>query len=246
MKTTAQALVPMKDLVQAKSRLAGLLRPAERRALAQAMVEDVLSVLCCHGNIARITILSDDPGAGLLARKYGAQVWPESMLGAHGLNSLVQAASERLLADGAQPLVVLHGDLPLLTAADISAVLSGQRDLQGLIIGCDRQGRGTNLLGFDAASMPRFCFGIDSCAAHVTSARDAGVPVEILHRAGISMDVDEAADLKCVMDQLHSNLTTNTAQLLHDTKLGSRVTLALAALSDDARLYDQANRGMAG
>ena len=41
----AQALVPLKDLVQAKSRLSGLLRPSERRALAQAMAEDVLAVL---------------------------------------------------------------------------------------------------------------------------------------------------------------------------------------------------------
>ena len=32
-----QALVPLKDLVEAKSRLSGLLRPSERRALAQAM-----------------------------------------------------------------------------------------------------------------------------------------------------------------------------------------------------------------
>jgi len=59
----AQALVPLKDLVQAKSRLAGLLRPSERRALAQAMVEDVLSVLSRHKDIVRVTLVSDDPGA---------------------------------------------------------------------------------------------------------------------------------------------------------------------------------------
>ena len=34
-----RALVPLKDLVEAKSRLSGLLRPSERRALAQAMAE---------------------------------------------------------------------------------------------------------------------------------------------------------------------------------------------------------------
>ena len=63
----AQALVPLKDLVQAKSRLAGLLRPSERRALAQAMAEDVLNVLANHVNVAGITLVSDDPGAGLPA-----------------------------------------------------------------------------------------------------------------------------------------------------------------------------------
>ncbi len=33
----AQALVPLKDLVQAKSRLTGLMSPAERRGIVQGM-----------------------------------------------------------------------------------------------------------------------------------------------------------------------------------------------------------------
>ena len=119
----AQALVPLKDLVQAKSRLAGLLRPSERRALAQAMVEDVLAVLSRHQDIERITLVSDDPGAGLLAGKYGIDCWQESSLGCSGLNAVVDQASERLLASADGILLVLHGDLPRLTAADISAVL---------------------------------------------------------------------------------------------------------------------------
>lgn len=241
----AQALVPLKDLVQAKSRLAGLLRPSERRALAQAMAEDVLTVLAGHSDIAKITLLSDDPGAGLLAQKYGARCWSEKSLGTCGLNALIQNASERLLADGDEPLLVLHGDLPLLTAEDISAVLSSQRKLQGLIIGCDRRGRGTNLLAFNAAHMPCFCFGPDSCAGHMASAHRAGVPVQILQRSGIGVDVDEAPDLKCIMQRLHLYVRGCTAQLLYNTELGARVTLALATLSDDVKLGDEMNRGIA-
>lgn len=241
----AQALVPLKDLVQAKSRLAGVLRPAERRALAQAMAEDVLTVLSGHSGIAQITLVSDDPGAGLLAQKYGARCWSEQSLGACGLNALIQNASERLLADSEEPLLVLHADLPLLTAGDISAVLSSQRTLQGLIIGCDRRGRGTNLLAFNAAHTPCFCFGPDSCARHMASARSAGVPVQILQRSGIGVDVDEAPDLKCIMERLHLHGRSSTAQLLYNTELGARVTLALATLSDDANFGDEMNRGIA-
>jgi 2-phospho-L-lactate guanylyltransferase (CobY/MobA/RfbA family) len=156
----------------------------------------------------------------------------------------MQCASERLLSGGEEPLLVLHGDLPLLTEADISAVLASQRKLQGLIIGCDRQGRGTNLLAFDTASMPRFCFGVDSCAGHMASARSAGVPVQILQRSGISVDVDEAPDLQCIMDRLHLNPTRNTAQLLYNTALGARLTLALATMLDRAEFIDDVNRGI--
>jgi 2-phospho-L-lactate guanylyltransferase (CobY/MobA/RfbA family) len=38
-------LVPVKDLTQAKARLASLLSPAERYALAVAMLDDVLAAV---------------------------------------------------------------------------------------------------------------------------------------------------------------------------------------------------------
>lgn len=228
----AQALLPLKDLVKAKTRLAGLLHPAERRALAQAMAEDVLAVLAGHPDIGRITLVSDDPGADLLARKYGADCWPEHALGTQGLNALIQCASARLLAGGDAPLLVLHADLPLLAPEDISAVLAEFRASHQLVIGPDRLGSGTNLLAFDAESMPRFCFGAHSCAGHAAWAQEAGLPVAYLHRPGIGADVDVPADLKWVRPRLVCTPYGNTAALLHDTPLGTRVALALATLPD--------------
>ena len=229
----AQALVPLKDLVQAKSRLSGLLRPSERRALAQAMIEDVLAVLASHREIDRVTLVSDDPGAGLLAGKYAIDCWTERSLGCCGLNAVVERASERLLAAaGDQPLVVLHGDLPLLSAQDISAVLKCQRHGGGLVIGCDRHGRGTNLLAFNATSVPRFCFGVDSCARHLAYAREAGVPVQVLQRPGIALDVDEPDDVAEFMVAPDTNGAGQTFELLQGTPLGVRVELALATLGD--------------
>lgn len=239
----AQALLPLKDLVQAKTRLAGLLRPSERRALAQAMAEDVLAVLAAHPDIARITLVSDDPGAELLARKYAADWWPERTLGCRGLNPLMQCASERLLANGEEPLIVLHADLPLLAPDDITAVLAAQRALRGLVIGSDRQGRGTNLLCFDAAALPRFCFGVDSCDAHAASARESGIPVTVLQRPGMGADVDSPADLRCVMERLRQNPRGNTAALLLDTPLGARVALALATIAGDAGMVEHVTNG---
>lgn len=230
----AQALLPLKDLVQAKTRLGGLLRPSERRALAQAMAEDVLAVLAGHAELSRITLVSDDPGAELLAHKYGADCWSERALACSGLNNLMQCASERLTASSHEPLLVLHCDLPLLTHDDISAVLAAQRELDGLVIGCDRQGTGTNLLAFAAGAMPRFCFGPDSCAAHAASADSAGIRARILQRLGIMVDVDAPADLAYVMDRLTLRPNSHTAALLYATELGARIALALATMIDSS------------
>jgi len=239
----AQALLPLKDLVQAKTRLAGLLRPSERRALAQAMAEDVLAVLAAHPDISRITLVSDDPGADLLARKYGAQCWPESALGCTGLNPLMRQASARLLADANDALIVLHADLPLLAREDISAALEAQHALRGLVVGCDRQGSGTNLLAFAATTVPRFCFGAGSCARHVASARASGIPVKVLHRPGIAVDVDNPADLEWLIEGLHAVARGNTAALLHATPLAARLRLALATMPGAALPAGAENRG---
>jgi 2-phospho-L-lactate guanylyltransferase len=243
----AQALLPLKDLVQAKTRLAGLLRPSERRALAQAMAEDVLSVLAGHPEIVRVTLVSDDPGGELLARKYGADCWPERSLGCSGLNALMQCASERLLGNEQAPLIVLHADLPLLASGDITEVLSLQKAKGGLVIGSDRQGRGTNLLAFDASAVPNFSFGVDSCDAHISGARKAGIPVTLCRRPGVFADVDDPADLQWVMDRLAYHRLGNTAALLHDNPLGARLAMALASMpgivSGDAGGVEQPNSG---
>lgn len=230
----AQALVPLKDLVQAKTRLAGLLDPSQRRALAQAMVEDVLAVLAAHPEIRRTTLVSDDPGAGLLAEKYGVDYLPESSLGCRGLNAVVQRASEQLLAKDESPLVVLHGDLPLLSYHDISVVLQAQRQLSGLVVACDRQGRGTNLLAFAASCAPRFRFGPDSCARHLAWAHSAAIPVRVLQRPGIGLDIDEAADLKVLMASPRSEPRSKTLALLGDGELAARLALALATLPEES------------
>jgi 2-phospho-L-lactate/phosphoenolpyruvate guanylyltransferase len=239
----ATALLPLKDLVQAKTRLSGLLRPSERRALAQAMAEDVLGVLADHRGVAQITLVSDDPGAALLANKYGADCWTESSLACRGLNPIIQRASERLLASREEPLLVLHCDLPLLTVDDISMALAAQRESGGLVIGCDRQGQGTNLLAFDASTMPVFSFGADSCARHMAGARSAGIPAQVLESPGIAVDVDEPADLQCVMQRLHASPRSHTAALLYETELGARIEFALATMQDRANAADDGLRG---
>jgi 2-phospho-L-lactate guanylyltransferase len=226
----AEALLALKDLVQAKTRLAGLLRPSERRALVQAMLEDVLQVLASHPELEKITLVSDDPVVPLLAARYDLQHWSEAALGCQGLNAVMRAASERLLNASAERLVLLHADLPLLTSADISAALAAQRSSAGLVIGCDRWGSGTNLLAFDRAAMPRFCFGPDSCARHLGAARELGVPALVVKRPGIALDVDEPQDLGALIAGLPGEAGKHTADLLCGTALGTRIRVALGSL----------------
>jgi 2-phospho-L-lactate guanylyltransferase len=235
----AQALVPLKDLVSAKTRLAGLLSPSERRALTQAMVEDVLALLAAHPDIGGINLVSDDPSAHLLAEQYCARHWPESELGCSGLNSVIGSASRRLLAASDEPVLVLHADLPLLSPADVSAVLATRQSIGGLVVGTDRHGKGTNVLCFDAASVPAFCFGEDSCMRHLAAAHARGIIAKVVNRPGIELDVDEPRDLATLLGRLHSRSRGRTAELLQNSELGTRVEVALGSLQSGEKPFDE-------
>jgi 2-phospho-L-lactate guanylyltransferase len=235
----AQALVPLKDLVRAKTRLAGLLAPSERRALAQAMVEDVLALLAIHPCVDSINLVSDDPSAHLLAAQYGARHWPESELGCRGLNNIIGSASRRLLALRDEPVLVLHADLPLLGPEDVSAVLAARQRTGGLVVGPDRHGKGTNILCFDAASVPAFCFGQDSCIRHLAAARARGMAANVVNRPGIGLDVDEPQDLAVLLSHLHSMACGRTLELLRESGLGARIEVALGSLRSGEKPFDE-------
>lgn len=235
----AQALVPLKDLVRAKTRLSGLLSPSERRALAQAMVEDVLALLVAHPGIDGINLVSDDPSAHLLAGQYGARHWPESELGCSGLNNVIGSASRALLAVCDEPLLVLHADLPLLGPADISSVLAAREETGGLVVGSDRHGTGTNILCFDAVSIPAFCFGADSCERHLSAAAARGIPARRLIRPGIGLDVDEPQDLAELVRSLPGGACGRTAELLQYGDLGARIAVALGSLRSGENSFEE-------
>jgi len=238
----AQALLPLKDLVEAKSRLAGLLRPAERRALAQAMAEDVLSSLRKSDEVSRVVMVSDDPGAKALCAIYGAECWSEASLGCRGLNPVIDAAATRMRTEAGDTLLVLHADLPLLSAADIDAVILQQSQHGGLVIGPDRRASGTNLLAFSGQTLPEFRFGADSCSRHRAGASEAGIAVSLVQRVGIECDIDEPQDLKYLMSHMSRTSSGHTARLLCTAQWSARVDIALDSLPPAASSAQGAKR----
>ncbi|RLQ21566.1 7,8-didemethyl-8-hydroxy-5-deazariboflavin synthase subunit CofH [Seongchinamella sediminis] len=196
--------MPLKSLDRAKSRLAAVMTSAQRSDLVEAMARDVLAVLVEHPAIDAITLVSDDPDARRIAAECGALFIAESELAPpgqplRGLNAVVAAATERLIATGAERLLVVHGDVPALQAAELDRALDLQSTGGGLVIGSDRELQGSNLLVFAADACPRFSFGPNSRAAHQRWAEDLGQTVQVVQEPGIALDVDDMDDLQCLL-----------------------------------------------
>ena len=69
------AVVPVKNLENAKQRLAGVLGAAERHDLFRAMLEDVLSALSSCRGLGGVLMVTRDAEAKALAQRYGVG-WP--------------------------------------------------------------------------------------------------------------------------------------------------------------------------
>jgi 2-phospho-L-lactate guanylyltransferase len=190
------AVLPLKDLVKAKSRLSGILAPFERRALMQAMVEDVLTSLALVSELEGVLVVSDDPSAELLAHKYGLQWVAESRLGRPGLNGSVAAATALLAERGASDFMVLHGDIPLLRPADLRQLLEAYAAADvDVVIAPDLSHDGTNIMLLPAAAELPFCYGTASCVAHTRLAQERGLRVRLVESEFTGLDVDEPEDL---------------------------------------------------
>ncbi len=192
------AVVPFKSLQHAKQRLADYLNAEQRAQLVAAMLEDTLSALLATVGLDRILLVSDDPFAAQLAARLGVDYQTEPAL-ADGLNAVVQMVSDELALQGYASVLIVHGDLPLLSANELQQLLEQHQALTGrakLSLAPDRGFDGSNCVLCSPPNILRFSYGQGSCEKHLAIAAQDGIQWEIVELAGASLDIDEAPDLQ--------------------------------------------------
>ena len=117
-------LLPIKNLSNAKERLSNLLDKTRRQGLFKAMTDDVISVLTKHPGISEVAIISDDPFAARLAKKHKTALFTERSLRVRGLNAVIQATVARLALRQIDNVMIIHADLPLINATNLSKLIS--------------------------------------------------------------------------------------------------------------------------
>jgi 2-phospho-L-lactate guanylyltransferase len=190
------AVVPVKDTAQAKRRLAGLLSQEQRRALALAMTEDVLRALASVGELAGILVVTADPTAAELARRFGAEVSAERAREGH--TAAVTGAARQLAARGTA-MLALPGDIPLVEAADIRQLIAAHRPSPAFSIGPARDELGSNAILCSPADAVPLRFGENSFFPHLAAARSRGIEPLVMTLPRIALDIDTPDDLALFM-----------------------------------------------
>ncbi len=188
------AVVPVKDLAGAKSRLGPALDPEGRAALTLTMMQNVLSALREAG-VERTYVVSPDREVLDAAETSGALPLLQR---SRGMNPALEEAREKAVADGATSLLVFPADLPLLRAPDVEMVVEAGDGGEGKLVAVapDAAGKGTNALLLSPPDALPFLFGEDSFGVHLAAARERGVEVRVVERPNLGFDLDTADDLR--------------------------------------------------
>jgi len=191
------AVVPVKERVSAKERLALLLRPETRQALALAMLEDVLAAVTAAPGIAGLLVVTVDAEARQLAARYGARV---TELGARdGHTGAVTAASRLLATEGRSGMLTLPGDIPLVTPAEIAGVLAAHPPAPAFTIVPSHDERGSNAIACSPPDAVPLRFGENSFFPHLRAAEACGIRPNVVRLPGIALDIDNPEDVVSFM-----------------------------------------------
>lgn len=177
------AVVPVKHLDRAKSRLAGAI--PDRPALVLALLGTVLAALRGAPGVDRILVTSPDPRvqAHCLDATFVLQR-------GRGLNPALEEARRLAVASGASAILVVLADLGELSARSIQDLLDSCPTGPAVVAAPDRLGTGTNALLLRPAGQIPFRFGRDSLRQHRREARRRGVPLILFRHPETMRDVD--------------------------------------------------------
>jgi len=187
------AVVPIKDINQAKQRLSGLLSAHERETLFRLMINDVLSTLSSCDEIDVLYVVTKDLEVELLAQHYHAIVMrePENL----GQTQAVSFAAQNLTDSSMPTLLTVPADVPSIKPRDIKALLASHQNSPAITIAPARDKLGSNALVCSPPDALIFQFGDNSFYPHVARARSIGIEPQIVENHALGLDIDTPEDL---------------------------------------------------
>ena len=190
------AIIPIKALTEAKSRLELFLADVQRRRLVRTMLRRVIRA--AQGVDAEVWVLGADDSTRNVALKEGVE-W--RLEGKKDINESLRMVFEEAWDAGKSPFF-LPGDLPFLQPEDLAGLIaradSSASEETGpvVVLSPARNGGGTNAVLIPHRLTFRFRLGPDSLSRHVEEARRLGVKPLVHNSDGLARDLDTWEDLQ--------------------------------------------------
>jgi len=201
-RTGIWAAVPIKSPTESKQRLAGILDGNERQQISLAMLSDVLAALHASTSIDQILIVTSDTRVRPYGVRFNTRILVEKTT--QGQSAAAAQACRYAANAGARGILIVPSDVPLIRKETIDRAVDALQTESSMVIGPDRHGTGTNLLGLSPVQPFTFYFGDDSFQAHCreSTCRD-GEPA-VIRAPDIALDIDTPECLHLLMKYVFS------------------------------------------
>jgi 2-phospho-L-lactate/phosphoenolpyruvate guanylyltransferase len=216
-------LIPVKNLTNAKQRLAEVLDQSQRALLAEAMLRDVMSAASGVTDRLDVFLVTGDLRARAIAAEFHFGVIEDTC------NESETAAIEMATAwcerQQYDTTVVVPGDIPMITSAELHPVLDAA-PTEGAVFVPAYDRRGSNCILRRPASIIPLRFGNDSFLPHCEAMKKTGKPLIVLEMPGIGLDIDNPHELELLVRRPGD---TEAQQLLRSWGIASPTTETLEA-----------------
>jgi 2-phospho-L-lactate guanylyltransferase len=211
-------LLPVKDLRNAKKRLATMLTPEERIGLAEAMLSDTIRAIRGVRQAARIFVITNYQPVVDIAEENGWVILREDrqISESHAVDFASRVCEER----GMTGLLRVPLDVPLIQTCDIDELLAVECEMPALVILPSRDGLGTNAILREPPTLFPSHFGKGSFAKHVGEANRLGAQVIFRNNPRLELDVDDEADLRVLLERDLSG--TETGRWLRESGVAAK------------------------
>lgn len=206
------ALIPLKNLENSKTRLSNISLES-RKKLTKAMLSDVVQSTLEAKYITETFVMSPDQEIVTLAEKLGAKTILEAKQ--QGLNIAVSEGTHKLEQQGAEGVLVILGDVPLITPRLLDLLIKKAISRPWVVIAPSKD-NGTNiLLRTPPNIIPHVFYGKNSSNIHVRIARYFRVSYTVFRSPRLMIDIDTSQDL-ALIKKYETNKKTHTFQLLNE------------------------------
>ncbi len=219
----AALLIPVKNLTNAKQRLGEALDQAQRSQLAEAMLRDVMNAAAGVSDRLDVFLVTGDSRAQAMAAEFHFGVIEDTRNESE--TAAIEMATAWCEAKQYDTTIVMPGDIPLITSAELRDVLNAA-PAEGAVFVPAYDRRGSNCILRRPASIIPLRFGNDSFLPHCEAMKKTGKSLIILEMPGIGLDIDNPHELELLVQRAGE---THAQRLLRSWGIASPITEAWEA-----------------
>ena len=187
------AIIPMKNLHFAKSRLSTILTLQQRKNLAFFLLNTTIKTLKESRLITEIIVVSSDKTIEKFSFENSLKFIKDSD---DGINNAVILADRYCINNDINANIVIPHDLPFISANEIDQICNISEKYPKCIIICpSKRFDGTNILFRKPPNVIRTFYDDNSYINHLKEAQKLHIPIESLDLDNLMFDIDTKEDL---------------------------------------------------